>query len=69
MRKSRPMLGHLLVGDQPQSHLYVRSKLKACDEIGILHRGFHLPADSDQSELVRCINDLKDDPAVSGVLL
>jgi 5,10-methylene-tetrahydrofolate dehydrogenase/methenyl tetrahydrofolate cyclohydrolase len=42
-RKSRPMLGYLIVGDLAQSELYVKLKLKACDEVGIKYRGYHLP--------------------------
>lgn len=49
IRNSRPMLGHIIVGNLTQSRLYVQHKLKACDEIGILHRGFTLKADADES--------------------
>lgn len=37
---STPMLGHIIVGDLAQSELYVKLKLKACDEVGISHRGY-----------------------------
>lgn len=47
----------------------MRSKLKVCDEIGIQHRGYHLPADVDESEVLRCVQDLKDDPKVHGILV
>ena len=33
----RPGLGALLVGDDPASHIYVSSKTKACEELGLHH--------------------------------
>lgn len=59
----------MIVGDLAQSELYVKLKLKTCDEIGIQHRGFKLPHDVSKSELQRCVNDLKNDPSVNGVLV
>ena len=47
------MLGHLIVGDLAQSELYVKLKLKACDEIGIGHKGFKLEADATEEELIQ----------------
>ena len=47
------MLGHLIVGDLAQSELYVKLKLKACDEIGIGHKGFKLEADATEKELIQ----------------
>lgn len=38
----RPMLGYILVGNNPDSALYVKMKKKACDELGIGYEGFHL---------------------------
>jgi len=55
---SRPVLGHIIVGDLAQSELYVRLKLKACDEVGIGHRGFKLPADTSEEELLAKVREL-----------
>jgi 5,10-methylene-tetrahydrofolate dehydrogenase/methenyl tetrahydrofolate cyclohydrolase len=49
------MLGYLIVGKLAQSELYVKRKLKACDEVGINHRGFHLPLTVDELELQKCV--------------
>jgi methylenetetrahydrofolate dehydrogenase (NADP+)/methenyltetrahydrofolate cyclohydrolase len=40
---SKPYLGYIIVGDLPQSELYVKLKLKACDQVGIGYHGFKLP--------------------------
>lgn len=39
----KPMLGYVLVGNNPDSELYVKLKKQACDSIGISYEGFHFP--------------------------
>jgi methylenetetrahydrofolate dehydrogenase (NADP+)/methenyltetrahydrofolate cyclohydrolase len=48
----RPWLGHIIVGDLPASEMYVRLKLKACDEIGIGHYGFKLSSEANENDLL-----------------
>ena len=43
--KSKPTLATVLVGDRPDSAAYVRSKGKACEELGMGSVSHHLPAD------------------------
>jgi methylenetetrahydrofolate dehydrogenase (NADP+)/methenyltetrahydrofolate cyclohydrolase len=43
-RGLRPGLGALLVGDDPASAVYVRSKTRRCEELGLLHETHRLPA-------------------------
>src|SRR3972149_6358311 len=43
-RGVRPGLGVVLVGDDPSSAVYVRSKTRACVELGLHHEMHHLPA-------------------------
>lgn len=67
--KSRPGLVTILVGDNPASHVYVRNKRKACDEVGFTGRTIHLPAETTQADLLNQIETLNDDPAVHGILV
>ena len=67
--KTRPVLGHIIVGDLPQSELYVKLKLKACDEVGIGHTGHKLPATASEQDLMEKVRELQGDPKVSGVLV
>ncbi len=46
------------MGDLPQSELYVKLKLKACDEVGIGNRGFKLSADTSEQELMAKVREL-----------
>ncbi|NMC85231.1 MAG: bifunctional methylenetetrahydrofolate dehydrogenase/methenyltetrahydrofolate cyclohydrolase, partial [Anaerolineaceae bacterium] len=55
--KSRPGLATVLVGENPASQSYVRSKQKACAEVGIESFGFELPADVSQARLEGLIQE------------
>lgn len=57
------------MGDLPQSELYVKLKLKACDEVGIGHVGFKLPETVSEPELIDTVKMLQTDPKVSGILV
>ncbi|HET9555242.1 MAG TPA: bifunctional methylenetetrahydrofolate dehydrogenase/methenyltetrahydrofolate cyclohydrolase FolD [Anaeromyxobacteraceae bacterium] len=57
------------VGDDPASAVYVRNKIKACAETGIVSVEHHLPATTTQAELLALIGRLNADPAVHGILV
>ena len=67
--KSRPGLATVLVGENPASQSYVRSKQKACAEVGIESFGFDLPASASQQEVEKLVADLNKDPRVNGILV
>ena len=64
-----PGLAVVLVGDDPASSAYVRSKTKACQEAGILSRQLTPPGNIAQTELVRIVQDLNRDPEIHGILV
>src|ERR671922_546759 len=64
-----PGLATVLVGDDPASAVYVGGKQKASAEVGIEGFDHRLPADATHDEVGRLLEDLNDDPRVSGILL
>ncbi len=64
-----PGLAVILVGENPASVLYVRNKLKACEETGIRSYKFDFPVSVDQAAVVRRIKALNEDPSVHGILV
>lgn len=62
-------LATVLVGDDPASHVYVRSKRRAAETVGITSHHHDLPATSTQEEVEAVITKLSADPAVHGILL
>jgi methylenetetrahydrofolate dehydrogenase (NADP+)/methenyltetrahydrofolate cyclohydrolase len=68
-RGVRPGLGVLLVGDDPASALYVRSKTRACEELGIRHETRHLPATATTEEVLAQIDDYNRRPEIHGILV
>ena len=65
----RPGLAVVLVGDDPASAVYVRSKGRACDEAGIHSVTIRLPADTSQEELIAQVDALNEDAAIHGILV
>jgi methylenetetrahydrofolate dehydrogenase (NADP+)/methenyltetrahydrofolate cyclohydrolase len=64
-----PGLAVVLVGDDPASAVYVRSKHRATVAAGMESFEHRLPADTDQRALIALIDALNADPAVDGILV
>jgi methylenetetrahydrofolate dehydrogenase (NADP+)/methenyltetrahydrofolate cyclohydrolase len=64
-----PGLAVVLVGEDPASAVYVRSKGKMTREAGMESFEHRLPADTDQAALVALVDQLNADPAVDGILV
>jgi methylenetetrahydrofolate dehydrogenase (NADP+) / methenyltetrahydrofolate cyclohydrolase len=64
-----PGLAAVLVGDDPASHIYVRSKGKAATESGIASFEHRRPATTSEAELLALLAQLNADPAVDGILV
>lgn len=62
-------LAVIWVGDDPASQVYVRNKIKACDEVGIKSFLCKLPAESTFDEVAGTIRYLNENPDVSGMIL
>lgn len=65
----RPCLAAVLVGDDAASAVYVRNKIRACAEVGILSEHHALPATTSASELQELISSLNARGDVDGILL
>lgn len=64
-----PGLAAVLVGEDPASASYVRSKVRACGEVGIVSRQLTPAADIPQADLLAMIRTLNADPAIHGILV
>lgn len=70
MGLDRPVgLAVILVGDDPASQVYVRNKMKGCEEVGIKSFMCGLPADSTFQQVADTIKSLNENPEVSGIIL
>ena len=59
----------MLVGEDPASQVYVRNKIKACEEVGIRSYSYHLPAETSEEQLAALVDELVRDDAVHGILV
>lgn len=64
-----PCLAVILVGDNPASHIYVRNKRQACEEVGIKSIYHALPSSTSENDLKILIQQLNEDPTINGILL
>jgi methylenetetrahydrofolate dehydrogenase (NADP+)/methenyltetrahydrofolate cyclohydrolase len=64
-----PGLAVILVGDNPASRTYVRSKDKMCRELGLYSVKLELPASTTHRELLARVEELNRDSAIHGVLV
>ncbi|HEU4477368.1 MAG TPA: bifunctional 5,10-methylenetetrahydrofolate dehydrogenase/5,10-methenyltetrahydrofolate cyclohydrolase [Pyrinomonadaceae bacterium] len=65
----KPCLAAVRVGDDPASEVYVRNKIKACEEVGIYSEHHALPETTSEIELLRLIASLNARPDVDGILI
>ena len=64
-----PGLAVVLVGDDPASRAYVRSKDRMSRDLGLPSVKRELPASTSQEELIALVHELNADPAVHGILV
>jgi methylenetetrahydrofolate dehydrogenase (NADP+) / methenyltetrahydrofolate cyclohydrolase len=68
-RGIRPGLAVILAGDDPASKVYVRNKVRACEESGVASSLFEFPASVSEMQLLSSVASLNRDPAVHGILV
>ena len=65
----RPGLAVLLVGEDPASQVYVRNKVKACEDVGMHSILERHPADLSEEKLLQRIDELNQDKSIHGILV
>ncbi len=64
-----PGLAVIVVGDNPASAVYVRNKIRACAEVGVMSERVALPANISQSALHEYIDELNQRSDIDGILV
>ncbi|MGB5326567.1 MAG: bifunctional methylenetetrahydrofolate dehydrogenase/methenyltetrahydrofolate cyclohydrolase FolD [Pseudomonadales bacterium] len=64
----QPCIAVVLVGDDPASHVYVKNKVKRCEQLGIRSIEHRLPAATTQQALLALIDTMNSDSEVHGIL-
>ncbi len=62
-------LAVVLVGDDPASAIYVRNKIKACEEVGVKSYAYKYDADMKEEDLVALVEKLNNDDNIQGILV
>ena len=64
-----PGLAAVQVGENPASQIYVRSKVKTCEALGLYSEKIERSKDSTTEELLKLVNDLNHNDAIDGILI
>ncbi len=64
-----PGLATVLVGDDPASQIYLRNKIRTCEQLGIRSFSYTLPVNAEQAELEQLIRTLNENPEIHGILV
>lgn len=62
-------LALILVGENPASEIYVRNKNIACQKVGIEVKNYRLSEDTEESELLKIIDECNKDASINGILV
>lgn len=68
-RGHQPGLAVILVGENPASEVYVRNKIKACEDNGFFSLKDAYPATLSEADLLARIDELNRDPKIHGILV
>ena len=67
--KQKPSLAVILVGNNSASEVYVKGKIKACEEVGIHSYSYRLPENSTQKEVEKLVSSLVKKKEINGILV
>ena len=65
----KPKLAVIMVGEDPASAIYVRNKIRACENVGITSEAYKLADSTEQSYLEELVVKLNNDRGVDGILV
>ncbi len=65
----KPGIAVIIVGENEASMLYVRNKIRACQEVGISFHQIEMPSTIQEDHLVKKIESLNNDPKIHGILV
>lgn len=64
-----PHLAAVLVGENPASQVYVRNKVRSCEQVGFKSTLVRQPADISEDALLKIVDDLNNDPDIDGFIV
>lgn len=68
-RGVHPGLAVIVIGEDRASQIYVRNKVRACEEAGVGSAVHSFPADAPEAKILACVGELNRDPRIDGVLI
>lgn len=67
--KRTPHLAAVLIGEDPASEVYVRNKVKSCEQVGFSSTLIRRPSDTTEEEVLKIVEDLNNNPEIDGFIV
>ena len=64
-----PGLAVIIIGEDPASQLYVQSKTRIFNKLGLYTHTYELPTETTENELIKIINNINEDNSFNGILV
>jgi methylenetetrahydrofolate dehydrogenase (NADP+) / methenyltetrahydrofolate cyclohydrolase len=64
-----PGIAVVIIGEDPASQVYVRSKVRQAEKLGVHSEKYELPTDTTQQQVLDLVRRLNDEPAIHGILV
>jgi len=64
-----PGLAVVIIGSNPASQIYVKSKRQTCEAVGMVSKHYDLPSETSEKSLLDLIDNLNNDNAIDGILI
>ncbi len=67
--KIKPKLAIIQIGENENSHIYIKNKWKACEEVGISYEYIHEKETIEEETLLKKIQELNEDKSIHGIMI
>ncbi len=67
--KRAPHLAAVLIGEDPASQVYVRNKVRSCEQVGFSSTLVRRPSDTTEEEVLQIVDDLNKNPEIDGFIV
>jgi methylenetetrahydrofolate dehydrogenase (NADP+)/methenyltetrahydrofolate cyclohydrolase len=67
--KRTPHLAAVLIGEDPASQVYVRNKVRSCEQVGFSSTLIRRPSDTTEEEVLQIVEDLNNNPDIDGFIV
>jgi methylenetetrahydrofolate dehydrogenase (NADP+) / methenyltetrahydrofolate cyclohydrolase len=69
LKLRKPKLVSVIIGNDPDADVYVRNKSRACEKLGILYEKYNFDENIKETDLIKAIDSLNNNPEIDGIII